>query len=165
LLIRSLNGKQVIKLSEIIKNQIQDHLVIYKNIFENLSIDELDLLKNVTSEEIIFIDPFNHVKGQQKFIMIFFEMFNRVQNPKFVVSDYSVSICNLDRRIGYMNWNFSGEFKSNNKQFIIRGMSEIQFDVNGRIIKHEDHWDSLSQLIFKLPKVGFIIKWFFKLFS
>ena len=165
MLIRSLNGKQVIKLSEIIKNQIQDHLVIYKNIFENLSIDELDLLKNVTSEEIIFIDPFNHVKGQQKFIMIFFEMFNRVKNPKFVVSDYSVSICNLDRRIGYMNWNFSGEFKSNNKQFIIRGMSEIQFDVNGRIIKHEDHWDSLSQLIFKLPKVGFIIKWFFKLFS
>ena len=152
-------------MSEIIQNQIQDHLVIYKNIFENLSIDELDLLKNVTSEEIIFIDPFNHVKGQQKFIMIFFEMFNRVKNPKFVVFDYSVSICNLDRRIGYMNWNFSGEFKSNNKQFIIRGMSEIQFDVNGRILKHEDHWDSLSQLIFKLPKVGFIIRWFFKLFS
>ena len=97
--------------------------------------------------------------------MIFFEIFNIIKNPKFVVSDYSVSICNLDKRIGYMSWNFSGEFKSNNKKFIISGMSEIQFDINGRILKHEDHWDSLSQLIFKLPKVGFIIKWFFKLFS
>ena len=92
-------------------------------------------------------------------------MFNKVKNPKFFVSDYSISVCSLDKKIGYMNWEFSGEFKSNNKKFKIRGMSEIHFDDSGKVLRHEDHWDSLSQLIYKLPRIGFIIKWLFKLFS
>ena len=153
------------QMSKKTKTQIESYLVVYKNIFENLSIDGLSSLKNILSEEIIFIDPFNNVKGQNKFIMIFFEMFNKVKNPKFFVSDYSISVCSLDKKIGYMNWEFSGEFKSNNKKFKIRGMSEIHFDDSGKVLRHEDHWDSLSQLIYKLPRIGFIIKWLFKLFS
>ena len=57
------------------------------------------------------------------------------------------------------------KFKKNHKSFSIDGMSEIKFDKSGKVLNHIDHWDSLSQLIIKLPNLGIVVRLILKFFK
>ena len=130
----------------------------YINTFENLSSKNLNELNLIFHDDIIFKDPFNEVKGKKSVIYIFEKMFVQLDKPKFKVIDYGISKSN--NNIVYLRWFLLGKFKNSSKLLEIQGMSEVIFNNLGKVISHTDHWDSLSELLIKLPKIGFIIDLF-----
>ena len=130
----------------------------YIKTFENLNIKNLNKLSEIFNDNIIFKDPFNTIKGKQLVIKIFEKMFYQLDKPKFKVSDYAFS--KSKKNIIYLRWELSAKFKNSSEFLNIEGMSEVGFNNLGKVISHIDYWDSLSQLLIKLPKVGFIINFF-----
>ena len=115
-------------------------------------------MKNTLTSDVIFEDPFNKIKGKDNFIEIFKEMFEKLDNPFFKVTEYSISENTDNKHIGYLKWVLKGNFRNKTKKISIKGMSEVSFDVQGKVIYHVDYWDSLTQLIVELPYVGRLIK-------
>ena len=136
------------------KNNIND----YVELFETLHLQNLKKFDNLLDENIYFEDPFNKIKGKDDFIEIFREMFRKLDNPFFKVTDYFISENTDNKHIGYLKWVLKGNFRNKNKKISITGMSEVSFDIQGRVIYHIDYWDSLTQLIVELPYIGIFIK-------
>ena len=60
----------------------------YIYLFSNLSPDNINEFDNLISKNIIFIDPFNNIKGINAFKNIFQHMFENVKEPRFFILDY-----------------------------------------------------------------------------
>ena len=126
-----------------------------------------DYLKNLndflaTYDEENKEDPFNKVNGKEAVIKIFSEMFEKMDNPKFQILELSYAQ-NFDKKLTvYLKWILNGKFKRNKKSFAIKGVSEVKFNDQGKVVKHIDYWDSMTQLIIHLPYVGSLVKAFLK---
>ena len=147
------------------KNTILKFLNDYKNIFEKINENNLKSFDSIINENVNFEDPFNKIIGKENFISIFKDMFKKIENPRFFVLDLSVSDLRVSEGIGYIRWTLKGKFKKKHKEFSIDGMSEVKFDQSGKVLIHIDHWDSLTQLITKIPIVGNIVKLILKFFN
>ena len=124
----------------------------YINLFSNLSPDNIDEFDNLISKDIIFVDPFNNVKGINAFKKIFYHMFENVKEPRFLVIDYSIN----KQRV-FLKWKMT--FFAFKSLQTIEGMSELLLNDNGKVVSHIDYWDTLNSIFIKIP----FIKHFYKL--
>ena len=129
----------------------------YIKLFSELTPEKIRLFDNLIDKNIVFIDPFNKVKGSENFKKIFHHMFKNVKNPKFSVLDFSIG-----KKIVYLKWEMT--FKAFNSNQKIEGVSEIMLNKNGKISSHIDHWDSLSGLFVKLPLIGILYRLSLRMF-
>ena len=107
----------------------------YISAYESLSINNLDTLKNTFTNDIEFEDPFNKVNGKEAVIKIFSEMFEKIDNPKFQILELSYAQ-NFDQKLTiYLKWILNGKFKRNKKSFAIKGVSEVRFNDQGKVVK------------------------------
>ena len=140
----------------------KEYVKKYISAYENLSINNLDTLKNKFTNDVKFEDPFNKVNGKEAVIKIFSEMFEKIDNPKFQILELSYAQ-NFDQKLTvYLKWILNGSLKKNKKSFAIKGVSEVKFNDQGKVVKHIDYWDSMTQLIVHLPYVGGLVKTFLK---
>ena len=123
----------------------------YINLFSNLSPENINEFDNLISQDIIFVDPFNNIKGVNAFKNIFYHMFENVTDPKFLIVDYSIS----KKRV-YLKWKMT--FFAFKSLQTIEGMSELLLNDVGKIVSHVDYWDSLNGLFIKIPFIGFFYK-------
>ena len=123
----------------------------YINLFSNLSPENINEFDNLISKDIIFVDPFNNIKGVNAFKNIFYHMFENVTDPKFLIVDYSIS----KKRV-YLKWKMT--FFAFKSLQTIEGMSELLLNDVGKIVSHVDYWDSLNGLFIKIPFIGFFYK-------
>ena len=85
-------------------------------------------------------------------------MFNNVQDPSFIILDYS-----RNKHKVFLKWKMVFyAFKS--KQFI-EGISEITLNNEGKINSHIDYWDSMNGLFIKLPFIGILYRLSLKIFK
>ena len=133
----------------------------YADLFAALTPDNLDALRAVLSEDVVFVDPFNTLHGKTDFIAIFEHMFAVMSAPEFTSLDVATS-----PQAGYIKWEMTGSLKSR-PAFSVRlvGMSELVFDSDGQLILHHDHWDSAHQLLRHIPVAGFFIQKLLRLFA
>ena len=134
----------------------------YISVFENLKEDNLDGLKELIAKDVYFEDPFQKTQGRNEYIKIFQDMFLKLDKPTFKVLDYSISE-NLNNNC-FMKWILRGKLKNNNRNISIKGMSEVSFDQKGNVKSHIDYWDTLTQIIIKLPYIGFFLEQLLKIF-
>ena len=123
----------------------------YINLFSNLSSNNIDEFDNLITKDIIFVDPFNNVKGINAFKKIFYHMFENVKEPKFFVLDYSIN-----KQRAFLKWKMT--FFAFNSLQTIEGMSELLLNDDGKVISHTDYWDSLNGLFIKIPFIGCFYK-------
>jgi len=123
----------------------------YINLFSNLSPDNINEFDNLISKNIIFVDPFNNIKGINAFKNIFYHMFENVKDPKFLIVDYSIN----KQRV-YLKWKMT--FLAFKSLQTIEGMSELLLNDFGKVVFHRDYWDSLSGLFIKIPLIGYFYK-------
>ena len=123
----------------------------YINLFNNLSPDNIDEFDNLISKDIIFIDPFNNIKGTNAFKNIFYHMFKNVKEPKFFILNYSIN----KQRV-FLKWKMT--FFAFKSLQTIEGMSELSLNGNGKVVSHTDYWDSLNGLFIKIPFIGYFYK-------
>ena len=140
----------------------KEYVKKYIYAYESLSINNLDTLKDRLTNDVKFEDPFNKVIGKEAVMKIFSEMFEKIDNPRFQILELSYAQ-NFDKKLTvYLKWILNGKFKRNKKSFAIKGVSEVKFNDQGKVVKHIDYWDSMTQLIIHLPYVGSLVKAFLK---
>ena len=123
----------------------------YINLFSNLSPENINEFDDLISKDIVFMDPFNNVKGVNAFKKIFYHMFKNVKDPKFLILDYSIN----KKRV-FLKWKMT--FFAFKSLQIIEGMSELLLNDDGKVSTHIDYWDSLNGILIKIPFIGYFYK-------
>ena len=122
----------------------------YLRHFESLQENKIDELLSSISENFIFEDPFQKIKGKNQFKVLLKKMFKRLKKPKFkIIMVYE------HKRVNVVKWNFSCEFLK--KTISFSGISEIYIEER-LITKHIDYWDSGRNFYSHLPVIGSIFK-------
>ena len=89
----------------------------YLGLFTNLNRENLNDFDNLVVKDIVFVDPFNRVKGLNNFKKVFRHMLDTVKEPKFFIIDYAQNKDHV-----FLRWKMSFyAFKSSQ---IIDGMSD-----------------------------------------
>ena len=127
------------------KNYINNYL----NLFSNLNKENIKKFDDLVVKDIIFIDPFNNIKGLDDFKNIFYHMFDTVEEPKFDIVDYAQNKDHI-----FLKWKMT--FYAFKASQTIEGMSDITLNKEGKVISHLDYWDSLNGIFIKLPFLGFL---------
>lgn len=128
-----------------------DQLVAY---FGSLTEASVDDLPRYYSEQAFFKDPFNEVRGAPAIQAIFRHMFHQVADPHFVVTERLVA----DNGV-MLAWDFRFRFrgwKSSETQ-LVRGVTHLRFDEDGKVSYHRDYWDAAEELYAKLPVLGLLM--------
>ena len=130
----------------------------YLNLFSNLNKENIKKFDDLVVKDIIFIDPFNNIKGLDNFKNIFYHMFDTVEEPKFDIVDYAQNKDHI-----FLKWKMTFyAFKASQS---IEGMSDITLNKEGKVISHLDYWDSLNGIFIKLPFLGFLYKISLRMFK
>ena len=130
----------------------EDNSNLYIQLFEELSMEQLEGIEGFISRNVQFKDPFNELSGLDDFRRLLVKTLNDVKDPKFTVTHRAW--CN---DILFLRWSFQGEIKGLN-HWNVEGMSEVRFDEQGLVCQHIDHWDASEQFYAKLPLIGTIIR-------
>ena len=138
---------------------MQRNIVVrYISLFSKLTPDNIKDFDDLISQKIIFVDPFNNVRGKVAFKNIFYHMFKKVKDPKFIVLDYAIN----EKRV-FLKWKMT--FVAFKSLQTIEGMSELLLNDDGKVISHVDYWDSLKGLFIKIPFIGYFYKFSLHMFK
>ncbi|WP_027857553.1 nuclear transport factor 2 family protein [Marinobacterium jannaschii] len=127
-------------------------VVRYCELFSHLSLDNVDLLGELVSDDIEFRDPFNHLSGRDAFIGVMREMFEQLESPVFEVEQIDAVADGA-----YVIWQFKarapliGLWRQ-------PGLSRIRVNEAGLIDQHLDYWDSAG-FYSRIPLLGAVLRW------
>lgn len=109
----------------------------------------------IYDDAVVFKDPFNEVKGVRAVYRIFQEMYQNLDDPRFIISDY---IENQDQSIAYVRWDFIFHFKGDKKENRFEGVSRLEMNAEGKVISHVDFWDAAEHIYEKIPLLGSVLR-------
>jgi hypothetical protein len=123
--------------------------------FENLTqATSIDSFSTVYDDEVKFKDPFNEVVGIQAVHEVFGHMYRNLDNPRFVIKEY------VDKEnIAYVKWEFLFTFKNENNQNAFEGVSRLEMNASGKVIRHIDYWDAAEHMYEKMPLIGTVLRY------
>ena len=124
--------------------------------FQTLSPLTVADMGSVYTEDAYFRDPFNEVNGVNAIKLIFSEMFVRLHEPRFVITE---KIAQENSAI--LIWDFDFRIKSLKPNLArrIHGLSHICFAADGRVNYHRDYWDAAGELYEQFPVIGSVMRW------
>ena len=136
----------------------------YVKAFTSLRPGNIDTLLALVEIDVVFVDPFNKLRGKAAFGAVFEHMFETTIEPQFTVSDVAHSTVR-DRHVTYLRWQMTARTKGwPSVSLELEGMSEIHIGDTGLVSHHIDHWDSASQLLSKLPFIGALVRQIMRIF-
>jgi steroid Delta-isomerase len=126
------------------------------NYFQSLSPATVADMSRVYAEDAYFRDPFNEVTGIEPIKHIFGEMFVRLHEPRFVITE---KIAQENSAI--LIWDFDFRIKSLKPNLArrIHGLSHVRFAADGRVNYHRDYWDAAGELYEQFPLIGSVMRW------
>lgn len=124
-----------------------------KNVFSQLNSSNLDLLKNIYSEDMIFEDPAHSIYGLKNFLHYCKELYSNLSNCTFNFETTATI-----ESTAFLEWKMYLSHPKLNKgnTVIVSGISKIIFEE--KIIYHRDYFDLGQMLYEQLPYIGFVIK-------
>lgn len=123
--------------------------------FEALAPGDLDRLHELYTEDARFKDPFNDVQGVAAIRRVFAHMFETLDGPRFVVTEFVAQGGRC-----WLAWDFHFRMRRFSRaEQTIRGASCLQLAADGRIAVHRDYWDAAEELYEKLPLLGSLMRW------
>jgi ketosteroid isomerase-like protein len=136
----------------------------YVKAFTSLRPGNIDTLLALVEIDVVFVDPFNNLRGKAAFGAVFEHMFETTIEPQFTISDVALSTVR-DRHVTYLRWQMTARTKGwPSVPLELEGMSEIHIGDTGLVSHHIDHWDSASQLLSKLPFIGALVRQIMRIF-
>ena len=132
----------------------QAQLAGFIRLFENLTREDVQKLREFYTGDACFKDPFNEVRGIAAITGIFEHMFEQVEAPRFTVTG---SILQDDE--AFIVWDFRFHTKGNgHAEQCIRGSSHLRFTADHKVHYHRDYWDAAEELYEKIPVLGSLMR-------
>lgn len=129
-----------------------DELIVFYNEFSPASVGRFP---EFYCDNAYFKDPFNEVRGLPAIQRIFKHMFGQVDEPRFLVIEKVA-----DRNGAMLVWEFYYRARLGAKveSQVMRGVSHLKFDTDGKVNYHRDYWDAAEELYMKLPVIGTLMR-------
>lgn len=124
----------------------------YIEALEAFSAPTMDAFLSLCAAGIEFKDPFNHTFTRDDFRRVLKHMLKQVKGLQFTVSDHWHTGRSL-----VIKWRFTGSARLIG-ELDIPGLSEVQFDGNGLVIRHIDYWDANEHITGRLPVIGPVVR-------
>lgn len=118
--------------------------------YKTLTPSSLEILDTYYVDDAYFKDPFNEVHTREAILKIFRDMFETLEQPRFVIDD---TICEGNK--AFIIWRFESGWRG--KPIVINGGSHLRFAADGRVEYHRDYWDAAEEIYEKLPVLGWIL--------
>ena len=111
-------------------------------------------IKDVYAENAYFRDGFREVQGTENLEKYFLSSTETFHECTFDIQDVASHEGNY-----YYRWVMNLVLKRNKDEKLQAvGMSHVRYDKNGKIIFHQDYWDT-GVILEKIPVLGTIITW------
>ena len=123
----------------------QEAVADYIAFFENLTTEDLARFETVFAADARFSDPFNDARGLAAVRRVFEKMFEDVDHHSFKILDHA-----LAGKRAYLNWEFRFIPRGKTTEWLICGMSTVDFGDDGKVTAHIDHYDAASQIYGKM---------------
>jgi len=123
----------------------------YAEFMSNLSVETLPHLSRHVANDVFFRDPFNEVTGVDKMHQIFAHMFESMGEVRFEVLH-----CAMSGDTGLLNWSMAATLRG--KPWEFAGMTKVEFDDEGLVVSHIDHWDAAREFYEHFPIIGWALK-------
>ena len=122
--------------------------------FESLHQEtSVDGFKAIYADAVVFKDPFNEVKGVEAVHKIFAHMYENLDNPRFVITEYIGT-----QDTAYVKWDFIFRFKGEKEENSFEGVSRLEMNADDRVISHTDFWDAAEHMYEHLPLLGSLLR-------
>lgn len=110
--------------------------------------------RNLYAADAYFRDGIREVKGAENIETYFIKTTEAIHECRFQIDDVAIHNGNY-----YFRWIMKLKLKRQKDETIEAvGMSHVRFNKRGKIIFHQDYWDSVI-LYEKIPIMGSIIRW------
>jgi ketosteroid isomerase-like protein len=123
--------------------------------YHDLSPESVTRFAEFYSADAYFKDPFNEVRGVPAIQRIFTHMFRQVAEPHFIVTEQVA-----DAHGAVLVWEFTYRVQlwGRGQAQIMRGVSHLKFDADGKVNFHRDYWDTAEELYMKVPLIGSLMR-------
>jgi len=106
------------------------------------------------ASDAYFNDTLKTLNGREEIKAYFLQMAAHTDFVKATVVDSAHSGRNY-----YVRWVMDVRFKGSKKTIRTIGMTHLMFDRDGRIVMHQDYWDSAAGFFEHVPAIGVSIRW------
>ena len=122
--------------------------------YQRLNADNLELLDEIYSEHVRFVDPAHEISGLGRLMEYFAGLYTNVTSIEF---DFLREMRVGDE--GYVQWRmtFSHRRLKGGRPVIVEGASYLQFDITGKVCFHRDYFDLGAMLYEHLPVLGSVV--------
>lgn len=125
-------------------------------LFSNLNAPDLaEKVNTIYAEKIYFNDTLNTIRERGDMLNYLKHTATNLSNYEFKLSDHIVSGDNL-----YLRWTMDIEFTAMGKDIKSQsiGMTQLKFNSDGKVVMHQDFWDSVEAIYQHLPYIGYWVK-------
>ncbi len=131
-------------------------LAAFESFFGNL--DEVrirEMVRDVYAEDVFFNDTLKEIRGTDALEHYLVESARETKSCRVRVDDVASHAGHY-----YVRWVMDIEFKKLKPDETHRsiGISHLRFDRRGKIVLHQDYWDSASGLFEHIPVLGYGIR-------
>jgi len=114
----------------------------------------LEKTRTTYAPEAYFNDTLKTIRGNREIEKYFLRLAANTDFTRVRLKDVARSGASY-----YVRWEMEFRIKGGRSTVTTIGMSELRFDSGGRIVLHQDFWDSTAGLFEHLPVLGPTIRW------
>ena len=123
--------------------------------FESMGPANLDQLGTIYTDDAMFKDPFQQVRGVAAIRAIYAHMYESLETPRFVILGRWESAGSAVARWQLAAAGLRGRQPS---AISIEGMTHFELAADGRINLHRDYWDAAEEVYEKVPMLGGLLR-------
>jgi len=127
----------------------------FVDIYQTLSVDNLDLLATIYHQDVSFIDPMHHVEGFEQLTKYFAGLYQNLTTCKFMIEEVIVQDSHATL---FWTMNYQHTKLNKGKSITVNGCSHIR-GKDDKVYYHRDYLDLGAMLYEQLPLIGRIICW------
>lgn len=127
----------------------------FVDIYQKLDNSNLELLSEIYSDDIEFIDPMHQINGIAELRAYFANLYSNVKHCQFDITD---SFSAGNNAFIYWTMHYAHPKLSSGKTISVQGHSKLIFKKD-KIIKHRDYFN-VGELLYKhIPLLGSVINY------
>jgi steroid delta-isomerase len=119
--------------------------------FDTLDAGKLDRLDRHYAADAWFKDPFHEVSGIEAIRAILRHTFDKLPGARFRVTRRFPG----EGRHAVILWEMDFVMPLTHQPTTISGATHLEFDADGKVVRHRDYWDAAEELYARLP----VLKW------
>lgn len=127
----------------------------FLRVYQNLSAENLQLLKTIYRDDVRFIDPAHEIYGIEDLTRYFAALYENIDSIHFSFGE-PIMIENS----GYVSWEmtFCHKRLAGGNPIAVEGVTFLEFDEQGNVFQHRDYFDLGAMLYEHIPLLGRLLK-------